>query len=79
MFCVAVSRGRWLVDGLGFTLVRHFSIADCLILVSSKGKQGNSTGSDDIHCDLHSDVDWQSNEVDAECDKSVENEQQIFK
>ena len=57
MFCIAVSRGRWLDDGLGFTLVGNFSITDCLILVSSKGKQGNSTGSDDIHCDSHSDVD----------------------
>ena len=57
MFCDAVSRGRWLVDGLDFSLVRHFSIAGCSILVSSKGKQGNSTGSDDIHCDSHSDVD----------------------
>ena len=60
-----------MVDGLGFTLVRNFSIADCSILVSSKGKRGNSTGSDDI-CD----VDWQSSEVEAESDKYVE---KIFK
>ena len=57
MFCVAVSRERWLVDGLGFTLIRNFPIADCSILVSSKDKQGNTTGSDDTHCDSHGDVD----------------------
>ena len=75
---MAVARRRWLVDGLGFTLVTNFSITDCSILVSSKGKQGNCTSSDDIHCDSHGDVDWQSNEVEAECDKSVENDQIIF-